>query len=231
MSDPFAACEEIVRRHDPDRFFAALFAPEERRRHLFVLYALYYELAHAVQAAREPMLADIRLMWWCETVEGARAGTPRDHAVAQALAATLSAHDLPQPLFDTMIEARGRPGEPFTDIPAAEAYADAGVGALMRLAVRVLSGGEAEARDGDAVVRDAAIAYAVAGRHDGLFHAIDTNALARDHYRAARRAAIPKAVLPAFLPAALVPLYLKRPDPPLWRKQISLLRAAMLGRV
>ncbi len=223
MSDPFAACEEIVRRHDPDRYFAALFAPEEMRRHLFVLYALYYELAHAAQAAREPMLVEIRLMWWRETIAGARAGTPRDHDVARALVETLKAADLPDALFEPMIAARR--SEPFADAAAAEAYGDATAGSLMRLASRLL-GAEA-----DEAAREAGVAYALAGRSDGLFSAIDTARLAQAHYEAARQAEIPRAALPALLPAALVPLYLKRADPPLWRKQIALLRARMRGRL
>jgi Squalene/phytoene synthase len=221
--DPFAACEETVRRHDPDRYFSALFAPEGKRRHLFALYALYYELAHAAQAAREPMLVEIRLMWWRETIESARAGKPRDHDVARALVETLAAADLPQAMFEPMIAARGYRTQPFADGAAAEAHGEATVGALMRLACRAL-GAEAE-------VRDAGIAYALAGQSGGLFHSIDTGMLARAHYDAARRTAIPRQALPAFLPATLVPLYLKRADPPLWRKQIALWRAAARGRL
>jgi phytoene/squalene synthetase len=225
MSDPFAACEEIVRRHDPDRYFAALFAPEDKRRFLFALYALYYELAHAAEAAREPMLIEIRLMWWRETLAMAREGKARNHDVARALVETLAAVDLPDALFEAMIAARGRGPEPFADAAAAEAYGDATVGSLMRLAARVL-GAQA-----DAPVRDAAIAYALAGQSGEQFRNIDTGTVARAHYMAARKTAVPRQALPAFLPAALAPLYLKQPDPPLWRKQVSLLRAAMSGRL
>src|SRR5512141_2633298 len=123
VGDPFAACEDIVRRHDPDRYFAALFAPEDKRRFLFALYALYYELAHAAQAAREPMLAEIRLMWWRETITMARDGKARDHSVAQALAAMFAVGDLPDALFEPMIAAREH-REPLADAAAAEAYGE-----------------------------------------------------------------------------------------------------------
>ncbi len=220
--DPFAACEESVRRHDPDRYFSGLFAPEDKRRHLFVLYALYYELAHAVAVAREPMLAAIRLAWWRETVEGARAGTPREHPVAKALVETLAVHDLPQDLFATMIEGWS-PRAPFTTAVEAEEHADATVGSLMRLSTLVL-GAEVE-------VRDAAIAYGLAGRRGGLWSAIDTDALARRHFAAARKTAVAKAALPAVMPAALVPLYRKHAEPPLWRKQIVYVRVAITGKL
>lgn len=222
MTGDFEACEQAVRRHDPDRFFAALFAPADRRPHLFALTAFYYELAHAVQAAREPLLKDIRLMWWRETLERAREGQPRDHYVARALAETLAACDLPAELFEAMIAARGEP-EPFADKAAAVVHADATVGSLMRLWALVL-GGETD-------LRDAAIAYGLAGRRGGMFGSVDTDVLAKTHFAAARTVRYPRALLPAVLPAALVPLYRKNPDPPQWRKQAALFGAALRGRI
>lgn len=221
--DFFAVCEETVRRHDPDRYFAALFAPQGRRRDLFVLYALYYELAHVLSAAREPLIADIRFAWWRETVERAREGRPREHAVAKALAVTLAAHALPLSLFDAMIEGWSNAREKFVTAAVAEDNADARVGSLMRLALRVL-GEEAD-------VRDAAIAYALAGRRDEVYASLDTEALAQRHYTAARRITQPKTALPALMPASLVPLYRKNPAPPLWRKQIAYLGVAFRGRL
>lgn len=223
--DPFAVCEETVRRHDPDRYFAALFAPEAARRHLFALYALYYELVHAARAAREPMLVQIRLAWWRETLEMARAGRTRDHAVSQALRETLAAVDLPQTLFEQIIEARMPREQPFATAAEAEIHADATVGALMRLAARALGA------PADGSVRDAAIAYGLAGQTGGEFRSVDTAAVARAYFRTARRMKLPRAALPAVLPAALVPLYLTRTDPPLWRKQLVYLRAAVMGRI
>ena len=223
VTNDFTVCEEAVRRHDPDRFFAALFAPADERPHLFALTAFYGELAHAAGAAREPMLREIRLMWWRETISMARGGKARDHAVARALVETFGAYDLPDALFEAMIAARSETHNVFSDAAAAEAYADATVGSLMRLWSRVL-GGAAE-------VRDAAIAYALAGQSGGDFANVDTAALARTHYVAARKIVVPKAVLAAVIPAALVPLYLKRPDPPQWRKQIALFGTALRGRL
>ena len=62
----------LVRRHDPDRFLTALFAPPEKRDALLTLYAFNHELARAREAVSEPPLALIRLQWWREVVEGAR---------------------------------------------------------------------------------------------------------------------------------------------------------------
>ena len=76
-----------VRAADPDRYFAALFAPAALRPFLFALYAFNAEVARVAETVREPMLGAIRLEWWRETVEGAAKGAPRNHDVARGLAA------------------------------------------------------------------------------------------------------------------------------------------------
>ena len=163
-------CESQVRRHDPNRYFAALFAPAKKRRYLFALYAFNYEIAHISETVREPMLADIRLAWWRETVESARAGTPRNHDVAHALARTLKKNHLRQEYFERMIAARAfdQSKELFADMGALEEYADATSGSVMRLAARVLGASNRL----DAVAREAGIAYALAGLLRSIpFHA------------------------------------------------------------
>jgi len=153
--------EALVRRHDPDRYFATLFAPAQCRPHLFALYAFNYEIARVGEAVREPMMGEIRLQWWREAVEGARDGRPREHDVARALAETFASAALPLELFDAVIEARRNDLDPspFADLPALEAYADATSGNVMRLGARILGAG---ARHDD-LAREAGIAYALAG--------------------------------------------------------------------
>lgn len=157
----FAACIDLVRKHDPDRYFSVLFAPKDVRLYLIALYAFNYEIARVSEIVREPMMGEIRLAWWRETVESARAGKPRRHDVAEALAALLAQVDLPQGLFDAMIEARSFDVLPdtFEHVSALEEYGAATVGSLMQLAARVL-GGEARC---DAQAREAGIAYALTG--------------------------------------------------------------------
>lgn len=92
-------CGAIARRHDPDRFFCALFAPAEKREALFTLIAFNHELARAREAARNPMLALMRLTWWREAVEEALEGRPaRHHEVAEPLHAAIR---------DGMLDAEG----------------------------------------------------------------------------------------------------------------------------
>ena len=98
MNEPIAA---LVRRHDPDRFLIALFAPPEHRDALLTLYAFDHELARALEVTSEPHLALIRLQWWREVVEGAR----RRHEVATPLAVLLDSGRLAPELLLPIIDA------------------------------------------------------------------------------------------------------------------------------
>ncbi len=157
----FAACIALVRQHDPDRYFSALFAPKELRPYLLALYAFNYEIARIAEIVREPMMGEIRLQWWRETIESAREGKPRMHDVAQALAVLLAKIDLPQNLFDAMLDARtfDVTAETFEHVAALQAYCAATVGSLMQLGARVLGAGDCY--DGQA--HEAGIATALAG--------------------------------------------------------------------
>lgn len=170
MADPFEACAQLVRTYDPDRYFSALFAPADKRPLLFALYAFNHELARVAETVREPMMGEIRLQWWRDAIEQARAGKPRRHDVAEALAGVFSSVDLPHAMIDTMIDARAfdSSAETFEDFAALERYVDGTSGNLMRLAARVLGAGEGCY----ALASEAGIAYGLAGLLRTLpFHA------------------------------------------------------------
>ena len=147
---------ESVRRHDPDRFLTALFAPPAHRETLFVLYAFNHELARAREVASEPTLALIRLQWWRETVEGA----PRRHELAGPLRAAIDAGALdPAPLL-AMIEGREIEADPeIPDRLAWSAYLQATAGEVMLAAGRALGAAASDA----ARLRQLGAAYGAAG--------------------------------------------------------------------
>ena len=101
------ACAALVEAGDPDRFLAAMAAPPAQRAPLFVLYALNLEIAKAPFVTQEPMIAEMRLQFWRDTVADAVAGKAvRAHEVAGPLADVIRAHDLPEDMLDQMIAAR-----------------------------------------------------------------------------------------------------------------------------
>lgn len=97
----------FARSHDPDRFLCALFAPAAAREAIFALTAFNHELARAREAASNPMAAMIRLQWWRDAVEEARAGRPaRRHEVAGPLHAAIRAGALDADALIALVDAR-----------------------------------------------------------------------------------------------------------------------------
>lgn len=168
--DAAAGCAQRVRTYDPDRFVTVLAAPAERRPALLALYAFHTEVARTRESVSEPMLGLIRLQWWREALDGLYAGTPRQHDVVQAMAASGALATWPRPLFDACIEARGDDLEDTVpaDLPALEAYARATGGAVQRLAMLLFSDDEGLAAAAESV----GTAWALVGLLRALpFHA------------------------------------------------------------
>jgi phytoene synthase len=138
MNEPIAA---LVRRHDPDRFLTALFAPPEHRDALLTLYAFDHELARAREVTSEPHLALIRLHWWREVVEGAH----RRHEVATPLGELLDTGRLDQQALLPIIDAYEIESEPCIESLADwRAWLLAGAGGIAAAAGRLLGAPDAE---------------------------------------------------------------------------------------
>ncbi len=150
-----SAVGRIVQRHDPDRFFTALFAPPARRETLFTLYAVNHELARAREAVSNPMLALIRLQWWREVAEGAR----RRHEVAEPLGEALDEGRLLAADILGMIEGREAEAYPIKDLAAFRDYALSAFGGVAAAAGHAL-GAEPPVRD---ALRHLGGAYGVTG--------------------------------------------------------------------
>ncbi|MCC6718274.1 MAG: squalene/phytoene synthase family protein [Acetobacteraceae bacterium] len=231
----------LVRRHDPDRFLTALFAPAARREVLFTLYAFNHELARAREVVSEPMLALIRLQWWREVVQGAA----RRHEVATPLAAAIAQGLLLPADLLAMIDGREAEAEPaIPDRAAWHAYLAATGGAAMAAAGRALGAdaamlarlrhlGAAHALAGQlrnlpALARAGRVLLPqdVLGAHGLTVHDI-TAGRGAEKLRAAlgelaaegraalagRRTALPRAVIAAALPAVLARRDLARATP------------------
>ncbi len=207
IREAYRHCEELVRAHDKDHYLASLFAPAERRPYLFALYAFALEIGRVKSLVNEPMAGTIRLQWWLEAVSGLRAGEAAASPVMIALQDAGAQTGVSLAPLAAAVEARQNElhGTPATGAAAA----------VFAMAARFLGA------EGDAIATAAARAAEAVTEPDK----------ARAAYAAFRAQAgqLPDAALPAFLSVALVPLRLKRPDAPQWRRQIVLLRAAWFG--
>ena len=255
-----SALGAMVRRADPDRFLATLFAPADAREALWTLYAFNHELARAREVVREPMLAQIRLQWWREVVEGAT----RAHEVAAPLADLLASGRLDRAELAAVVDAREAEAD---TIPTHHAWREAmlaGPGGIALAAGRLLGAADAPglrelgSAYGAAGALRSTAALARAGRcllpedlleDNGLSVAAamadpDSPAVARvtatlagDARRwlaAGRAARPPRRVLAAALPAVFAARDLRRPGRAAPRglgDRLAVLAAAVTGRV
>lgn len=159
----FAHCEALVREADPDRYWASLFAPEEKRGHLHALHAFNYEIARVRESVREPMLGEIRLQWWRDALQGEARGDVRANPVAAALDDTIVKFRLPRQSFVDLIDARmfDLYDDPMPSLNDLEGYCGETSSSLIQLSSIILNDGK------DPGTADAAghagVAYAIAG--------------------------------------------------------------------
>ncbi len=170
-------CAEQVERFDNDRYLCSAFAAPARREGLLSLFAFNLEVARIREQVREPLLGQIRLQWWRETIEQIYRGATPSHPVAASLTQTVRSFDLTANHFERYLEGRERDLEAAApdDLAALESYAEQTAASLSALALQVLgSGDEATAT----AMRHVAIAWALIG----LLRAVPFHARARRVY-------------------------------------------------
>ncbi len=212
-------CAALARSDDRDRYLAAQFAPPSPRARLMALLAVDVEIARVARAAREPLLAEMRLKWWRDAVLAALGGVapaqPALAAFARAAAESgLSADALAEP-FDRLIAARvgslvgGLDAAPHTDTGAAVAQAEALSGAIVAAALALLGVADAAARP---AARAAGIAHALIVRAPAGINAESILDLVGEHVARARaeRPRDARAALPVLLWATAAEIRARR---------------------
>lgn len=247
MTAPDLSLDAEVRRVDEDRWLASRFAPASVRARLIAIYALNHEIARTADVVTQAPIGDIRLAWWREAIAEIHAGQgARVHPVLQAYAPI--AAGLPLPVWDAMIDARGKdldaaPFETWVDL---DAYVDATAGGVMRLAL---------AASGAPALEDLVTSAARAWGYVGLLRAgkhwrargrqmlpsagsSETEMLqrARASYEKARKQVTPSEAFPALGYVALLRGYFgalakQRTTTPLFTRQLKLIAASATGRL
>jgi 15-cis-phytoene synthase len=231
-------CAELVRVHDRDRYIATLFAPDDKRDDLFALYAFACEVSRIPALVSEPMIGEIRLQWWLDTLTAIKANQTVDHPVAQSLAVITRSYDLPIEHLANFVEAWRIDlyADQVPSLAALEGFAGETEAALMQFAAMILD--RSAAAKASAVVGPAGTAFGLArlmARGDPKFippgETLETLKLAiKKRLTEARQEVLPQALIPALLPASLTDLYL-RGQPSALRKQWRMWRAAKQGKI
>jgi phytoene synthase len=141
MKEAYDYCETLVRERHRERFLSALFAPADKRPHLFALYAFDLEIAHIPDAVREPMAGEIRLQWWREVLAGERADEAKANPVAAALIDTIRQHNLSLEALLEVLDARQFDllGQPMGSQEELDRYFDATNGTIVRFGAQILN--------------------------------------------------------------------------------------------
>lgn len=161
LDDAYDLVGDHVRRFDKDRWLAGLYAPEDRRRHLYALYAFAAEIERIRDLVSDPLPGEIRARWWADMLVGGRGEEAASHPIAAALTDTVRRFALPIADLERLIEARifDLYDDVMPDLAALEDYCRDTSTTLIRLAARILADG-----------RDPGIA--AAATHAGVAHGL-----------------------------------------------------------
>ncbi|MCC7268970.1 MAG: squalene/phytoene synthase family protein [Caulobacteraceae bacterium] len=213
--------DELIRRVDPDRWLSSRFIGDAvARADVIALYAFDHETGRAPRTASNPLVGEMRLVWWREVLEEiAGCGRVRAHPGAEALARAVRGAGLPLAPLERMIDARYRELDPapLTAGEAAELARDT-AGAVAGLAALRLDTG-ADAADAE----PAGAAWALSRR------GAEAQGLLREAADKAR--ALPAAAFPAVAHATLARSYLAGQAPSELWKRLRLVTAVARGRI
>jgi 15-cis-phytoene synthase len=163
MEESYSYCEMLVREADKDRFLASLFAPADRRPHLFALYAFNIEISRVRETSHNALPGEMRLQWWRDALSGRGYGSVTANPVATALLDTMVRYRLSATPLLGLLQARSFDlyDEPMPTLAEFESYACSTSSSLIEFAASILVGGTSASSIEPA--RHAGLAYAIAG--------------------------------------------------------------------
>jgi phytoene synthase len=163
LAEGYRYCEELVKDVDKDRYLATLFAPADKRKHLFALYAFSFEIARVREIVSDPLPGEVRLQWWRDCLAGQARGDALANPVAAALLTTMESFRLPAEPLIALIDARifDLYDDPMPTVADLEGYCGETCSALIRLASIILANGEDPG--GAEAAGHAGVAWAITG--------------------------------------------------------------------
>ncbi len=131
---------DLARAYEPERYLAATLAREPERAALIALAAFTADLVQIATTTTEPLLGEIRLQWWRDSLETLQGGGRTGASHADALGVAIKAYGLPVPLLIAMTEARAFDlyDDPMPDQAALDGYLAKTEAIPFELALRVL---------------------------------------------------------------------------------------------
>lgn len=210
MAEPANSLDDQVRAADHDRWLSSRFVADPKARaDLIALYAFEAELMAIPTRVTQPLLAEMRYVWWREQMDGVFSGEARKgHPVLEALTDVASRREIQRGDLDALIDAH------VERVHGEEHDLHAFYVRPMQTAVRILIGAGC-----DEAVSDAANVWGLTqvGRAEAA------EAFRSEANRALKR--LPAAGFPAVAHAVL------RPDAPEPIKRLKLTWATLRGQI
>lgn len=97
---------QLVREANRDFYISLLFAPKQKHQALAAITAFNIEIARIAYRVHDPLLGEIRLRWWRDTIEGGSVNSSTENPVADGVLAAMSRFDLPRQVFLNACDAR-----------------------------------------------------------------------------------------------------------------------------
>ena len=220
-SQPPSEFETALREAEPDLWLSSRFiADTAARADVALIYALNHELVSVAHKVREPLIGQMRLTWWRDSLEALAGGGPhRGHPLLIAIAGSgLDVAGLAALPEGRLADFDAEP----EDAAARLAEIDETEGTLMALVARRLA-----PETDPASVRAAARAWAL-GRQSGA----DPAAVREQLYIARTELkALPIAAFPAVAHLALASVYARGKAPGDFEKRARITWAVLTGRI
>ncbi|WP_208437474.1 phytoene/squalene synthase family protein [Bartonella taylorii] len=96
MIDSLPYYLDILRATDRDRYISVLFAPKKKRRALAALYAFNVEIARIRETVHDPLIGEIRLRWWHDSIANGGRKKSRDNPILSDLFTAMTLFNLPK---------------------------------------------------------------------------------------------------------------------------------------
>ncbi|WP_144752123.1 phytoene/squalene synthase family protein [Bartonella saheliensis] len=92
-------CLDILRTIDRDRYISVLFAPKKKRKALAALYAFNAEISRIRESVHDPLIGEIRLRWWYDSIVHEEMQTNASNPILSDLLTAMTLFNLPKTAF------------------------------------------------------------------------------------------------------------------------------------
>ncbi len=131
---------ETLRKADPDRYLATLYAPQAKRGALQALYAFNAEIAVVRDRISQPLPGEIRMQWWRDLIDAGSGDEGAGNPLAGSLLSAIRSYGLPRSAFHNYLDARifDLYDDPMPSRTDLEGYCGETAGCMIQLSALVL---------------------------------------------------------------------------------------------